>query len=260
MEIYQINDHTDSYFTPHPKLFDLPSKLLVIGKSLLSGKSSLVINLLARPEFYKDLIKPEHIYIVSPTLHQEKWQKLINYLGIPPENLYNSYDPTEIQDLYDMVKEDFEEMKAAGERPPQRVVIFDDLGFSGIFSSSKAHNEDNVIDSIVLNGRHVLFSIWVIAQKYTQLSKTIRENATALVIYEASNSQWEQVADDHAKTKKKIFIEAAMEATKEPHNFMFINYSKPHRFYHNFTEPILNHKIPLPKQFQKEKEKEKESN
>lgn len=249
MEILQINDSTDSYFTPHPKLFDLPSKLLVIGKSLLSGKSSLVINLLARSEFYKDLIKPEHIYIVSPTLHQEKWQKLINYLDIPPENLYDSYDPTEIQTLYDMVKEEFEEMKAQGERPPQRVVIFDDLAFSGLFSSSSSH-KDNLIDALVCNGRHYLLSVWILAQKYTQLSTTIRENATALILYEATNKQWEQIADDHAKTKKKIFIEEAVKATKEKHHFMFINYSKPHRFYHNFTDEILHDSIPLPNRFQ----------
>lgn len=248
--VYAINDPTDSYFTPHEKLFDLPSKLLVIGKSLLSGKSSLIINLLARPEFYKDLIKPEYIYIVSPTLHQEKWQKLINHLDIPQENLYNSYNTDEMQDLYDMVKEEFEEMKAQGERPPQRVIIFDDLAFSGLFSSSSSH-KDNLIDAMVCNGRHYLLSVWILAQKYTQLGTVLRENATALIIYEATNKQLEQISDDHdSTTNRKEFIKQMKLATKEKHNFFFINYSKTPRFYHNFDKPIL---------FETKDENEKES-
>lgn len=234
--ILPIADPSDKYFVKH-ELFDLPAKCLIVGKSLLSGKTTITINLLAR--FYKDVIEPENIYIVSKTIHQVKWQKFIEYLDIPAENLYDSFDSGEITDLYNMIKEDFEEIRQQGETPPQRVIVFDDLAYSGMFSSATSHNASNIIDEIVLNGRHVLLSPFILCQKYTQLSTTIRENATALILYEATNKQWETIADDHATMDKKTFIKEAKKATANSHDFMFINYSKPHRFYHNFTDPIL---------------------
>ena len=64
-KILKIIDKTDKYHVKH-KLFDLPFRLLINGKSQLSGKTTLILNLLLNPEFgYDKLFKGENIFIVT---------------------------------------------------------------------------------------------------------------------------------------------------------------------------------------------------
>ena len=49
--ILKVRDKNDSYYTPLNRLFDLPFRLLINGKSQLSGKTSVIINLLLNPQF-----------------------------------------------------------------------------------------------------------------------------------------------------------------------------------------------------------------
>jgi len=65
-KILKVRDKNDSYYTPIERLFDLPMRLLINGKSQLSGKTTIILNLLLNPTFgYDKLFDGEHIYIVS---------------------------------------------------------------------------------------------------------------------------------------------------------------------------------------------------
>ena len=59
-----MKDNTDSYTIKKNKLFDLPMRLLLIGKSG-NGKSSFLGNLLLRKDMYRNDFKPENIYIFT---------------------------------------------------------------------------------------------------------------------------------------------------------------------------------------------------
>ena len=64
-KILKVRDKTDNYYTTVPNLFDLPFKLLINGKSQLSGKTTIILNLLLNPEFgYDKLFNGENIFIV----------------------------------------------------------------------------------------------------------------------------------------------------------------------------------------------------
>ena len=43
-QILKVNDHTDSYYTKKADIFDLPARILIVGKSFLSGKSTIILN------------------------------------------------------------------------------------------------------------------------------------------------------------------------------------------------------------------------
>ena len=75
------DDYTEA---PHPHLLRLPFSLLFIAPKG-SGKTTLLHNMLV---WYYPLF--DNIFIWSPTINIDvKWNKLIDKLEIPPENLFN---------------------------------------------------------------------------------------------------------------------------------------------------------------------------
>ena len=63
--ILKVKDDSDKFHKAMPT-FDIPFKLLINGKSQLSGKTTIVLNLLLNPQFgYADKFDGEDIYIIS---------------------------------------------------------------------------------------------------------------------------------------------------------------------------------------------------
>lgn len=241
-KISAINDHSNSHFVKHERFFDLPSRLLLCGPSQSSGKTTTVINLLAKPEFYGNYFDGNDIFLFCPTASQESWQMFINNKQIPKQNIKYEFDAYTIRNILDMLKEEFEMAKMSGEQPTQKLLLFDDLAFSGVFSSN-ATKKENLVNELFCNSRHYLVSVWVLGQHYAQFSPVLRNNATALIIWDATNKQWANVADDYDNTEnRKEFLKAMKNATKKPYNFVFINKLKRPRFYHMFETPILEEK------------------
>jgi len=44
-QILKVKDKTDKFYTEVPGLFDVPCRLLINGKSQLSGKTTIILNL-----------------------------------------------------------------------------------------------------------------------------------------------------------------------------------------------------------------------
>ena len=84
-KIYNVKDPNQSNRISKAGTFDLPMRVIICGKSLLSGKGVLLTNLLLRPwsdkddegmGFYKNDFEPDNIYIICPsTLVDHKWQR-----------------------------------------------------------------------------------------------------------------------------------------------------------------------------------------
>ena len=65
-KILKVRDKNDSYYTPVDRLFDLPFRLLINGKSQLSGKTSVILNLLLNPQFgYSNYFEGDNIWIIT---------------------------------------------------------------------------------------------------------------------------------------------------------------------------------------------------
>ena len=230
--ILPMKDSLSSYKVVKENLFDLPMKLVLVGKSELSGKSTVIGNLLLRPfadddldgkEFYKGDFKGENIYIVNPSIHLDtKFANIVQAKRIPAGNIYTSYDEEELTELYKRLEEQYEE-EAANGKIEQKLLVLDDVGFSGALKE-KMHG---VLAKCFSNGRHIALSTIVTAQKYSSVSTLLRENATGVILFECSAKQLELVAEDHAITSKKDFERMFREATRDKHTFMVVNYSNP---------------------------------
>ncbi len=85
-----MKDKTDKNTIIKNDIFNLPIRGLIIGASG-SGKSSILGNLLMLPDFYKNDFTD--YYIFSGSLQGDaKLKTIIDYLEIPKENLFDSFN------------------------------------------------------------------------------------------------------------------------------------------------------------------------
>ena len=199
MKIFKMKDKTDSFVINKKNIFDLPMRLLLIGKSG-NGKSSFLGNLLLRDDFYRKDFKPENIYIFSGSKGDVKIATIITELEIPEENLFYQYNDEEINILYEHLVENYKEHILNKEKPEHVLILFDDLSYTNKMKISK---KESALDKLFCNGRKWLISTIITAQKYSQLNTTSRENCSGMVLNNCSNKQIELIEADVNFTKSK---------------------------------------------------------
>jgi hypothetical protein len=229
LEIYKVIDKADSYYTKKDLIFDLPLRIGIIGASQRSGKSSIIVNLVCRDEFYNKDFKGENIYIISPSIENDlKLKKMIEVKDIPDHNLFTEYDEGVLEELYNMLAEDYKNSVESGEVPTNKLIIFDDMSYSGALKN-KTHG---IISKLFCNGRHILVSTLLTSQKYSDLLTTCRENLNGAILFSCSNKQLDLIEQDHNFLKnKKMFNDMFRDATKEKHSFFVVNYTNGEDLY-----------------------------
>jgi hypothetical protein len=214
-----------------PDLFDLPMRLIIVGKSQLSGKSTLISNLLLRPwsdddkngsQFYKNNFDGDNIFIVCPSFDLDVKMTMIQKgLEIPDSNIYREYDESELESWYNRIEESFKQDVADGKKPKHTLLVLDDCAFSGALKATL----NGVLSKIACNGRHILISMIVSAQKYTSISTIMRENCSGLICFESSAKQVDTLYEDHGNMSRKQFDKMFRDTTKDKHSFIVVNYS-----------------------------------
>mgnify|MGYP003645376119 FL=1 len=226
IQIYKMKDKNEKFHIKKGKMFDIPFRLLVVGKSQLSGKSNFVANLLLQEDsrLYRDNFDGSNIFIWSPSLKTDyKIKTIITELDIPKENLFTEFDENTIEAIYELTKDEFNEAVEEKEKPEAKLFIFDDMSSGGDLKSKT----NGIISKIFSNGRHILLSCILTAQKYTDILTSARENCSGAVFFSGTDRQLDSIADDHSVIDRKEFKKIYRKATEEPHSFMVVNYSNP---------------------------------
>lgn len=239
----KMKNSGDNHYTPKDRIFDLPFKILVIGRSQLSGKTTICANILLRDEWYNSDFKGENIYIVSPSTEVDvKMQTIVDEKDIPSSNIITSYDEEVLMALYDMIEQKFLEQKEAGGPIDNWLVFFDDMSFGGALKK-KQHG---AIAKLFCNGRHLNISTIITAQKYSDVATVCRENNTGCILFASTDKQLDLISDDHNYLEsKKDFRKMFKEATREKHSFIVVNYSNDvnERYLDSDFEPITHYKM-----------------
>jgi len=226
-DLLPMKDNTDRFKVAKKVVPSLPFRMLVTAKSG-GGKSSLLGNILLRDSWYGKDFDGDDIYIFSGSLKSDdKLQTIIEQKEIPEHNLFGGYDNEVGNQLYDMLVEEFIEFRKDHPRkkPPHYLIVFDDLSFSG---DLKHTGKDSFIERLAANSRKHNISFIILAQKYSQISNGVRENATAAFFGESTTRQEELIANDYAyRMKKAEFIKMMDSATDAPFSFLFINLGLP---------------------------------
>tara|TARA_R110000803_G_scaffold126219_2_gene193701 strand:- start:182 stop:931 length:750 start_codon:yes stop_codon:yes gene_type:complete len=223
-KLWKVRDASDKdYIHKDEKIPDAPCRALVLGRSQLSGKSSLIFNYLCRADLMKDYYEPENIYIVSQSLDTDpKLNTMIDFLEIPRSNTFGFYDEGLLERIYEEIREIYLEGKSR--KNPKVIhscVIIDDCSFGNNFTSKKS----GIVARMYQNGRHVCCSVWLSAQHYSDIPTAVRNNATAVYIFQMNRRQTDAIVEDHSYIDPKIFKKKFIETTADPHSFMFINYN-----------------------------------
>lgn len=229
-KILKVRDKNDTYYTPIERLFDIPFKILINGKSQLSGKTTIILNLLLNPVFgYDKLFDGDDIHIISNNKLDNKLSMMADKLDIPDDNR-QEFDEDYLEVLYNDIEEEFMESVAEGSKPKNKLIIYDDCGYSG---SLRSYNKGNIIDKMICNGRHLNLSQIYTSQRFSQCSTCLRTNLTGAIMFSTSMKELELIAEDFNYTEnKKQFIKMFRKETKEPRSFMVINFSnKPAEMY-----------------------------
>ena len=237
LEIKRMKDKGERHYSDKGDLFNLPMKLLVIGRSQLSGKTNFICSILLDddPRLYGDDFDGENIYLFSPSATTDhKLKVLIHNKEIPKSNIFKNMNEDIIEALYENIQEEYLEHDSEGKKAPNVLFIFDDMSFG-----KNIHN--SAIEKLFCNGRHLNISTIVSAQKYTQLPSVARENATGMVLFNSTDKQLELMSDDNNYFEnRKDFKSLFRKLTKEKHQFLVVNYSNSFDklYMNNNFEPV----------------------
>jgi hypothetical protein len=225
------DEKKDSKAKISKEIWNLPMRIAICGKSLISGKTYAIINLLGRPfndddlfgqMFYRKEFKSENIYLVCKTASLDKsWRKFIEMRKIPESNISTEYDEDRLVNFYFLAMKNFIDLEDRGEEPPHIMIIFDDMSFDGSLKK-KLHG---AISFFFCNGRHIRISVIVTSQKYTDLLTTCRENMNGAILFGCTPKQRDIIAEDcnHLDNKRDFNYMFNM-CTKKKHHFLAIRY------------------------------------
>lgn len=203
----------------------LPTKIAIIGKSALSGKSTLVSNLINRPEFYGNDFKGENIYLVSGSItSDEKIKNIIKFKKIPEDNIFSFLNDDVLEVIMATIKDKYEDAIDDDKKPPHSLVVFDDIAYSKAISK-RVGNE--ALSQLFCNYRHLLTSMIVTAQKATQLARVIRVNTIMFMVFSQPLNELESIMGDTCYIEKRQFRKLFMENTKNKHDVFIINLDAP---------------------------------
>lgn len=219
-------DICDTHVIEKKLLPSLPFRFLCIGRSG-SGKSNILSCLCALPDWYGDDFDGENIYIFTGSPGDDKMSKLINYKEIPDGNVRNDWFDTEVSDVYDEIVKDWKDAVEDKKKPNNVLFVVDDLFFSNKFANSA--KKDSMMSKVFQNGRKYSISIIILAQKYSSISSSLRENANAMITFGATNKQLDLMEGDwNYLPSSRDFHKVFRDATNgSKHDWLFVNIDLP---------------------------------
>ena len=226
LSIKPVIDKKDSYYSDMGNLPHLPFKVLCVGKSHLSGKTTIAVNFFAR--LYDSHFEGKNMYIISKSIGiDNKIDNLIKVKEIPSLNLYKSYDDKMLGKLYDMLESQYKLFVTKGEKPPNLLFYFDDVSYDG--SLKRRGGNGGIYNKIFMNGRHINASCFSCIQAYTDALLNARRNLTALIFFNVSDKDLDLILDEHLfLSNRKEFKKRIRKSLKNSkHNFICVNYSQP---------------------------------
>ena len=189
-----------------------PFRLLIAGRSH-SGKTTLLMNLILKDQYYKGFF--HEVYLYCPTYHSFQWSRV----KLKKKNVFKTYtDDTLKRILITNIR-----------RKKRILIIFSDCGAEGI--KHPGHYR-NVLDEAQMNARHYGASFIFEAQNLASLSTPTRHNADGIAVYETTNSgEIDELYRQYGSGNREGFRKVLETATTENYSFLFIHRQGPKQYY-----------------------------
>ena len=219
-KIKVMKDKSDNLTVDKERIFSLPLRVLLIAKTG-QGKSNIIGNFF-RSDFYGNDYSGDDIFLISPMINDHKLETLCEFKEIPDDNVITEYDEDIINAIYDSCCEEFSEREAAGKKPHNKILIFDDVSWSGNLRKGKF----NVINRIFCNGRKHNISCILTSQFYSHILPSCRANCSGVILGDMSEKQLKIVSEEnnYLDTEKE-FKQLFRKTVSNKHDYFIINYS-----------------------------------
>jgi hypothetical protein len=149
---------------------------------------------------------------------------------------FMEFSEANLEAVYEEVEERALEAISEGKRPPNSLIVIDDVAFSGGLKESE---RKGTLSRIFCNGRHINLSVIVTAQKHSQLSTTMRSNASGAILFNNSMNEVEAMAQDfNYLDSKKEFVKLFREATKGRNQFLVVNFTEDAIYQNSEFKPL----------------------
>ena len=227
----QVAKH-DQWETAQPKLGEgilppTPARVIVTGP-IGSGKTQLVVDILTR--LYSGAF--ERIYVFSPSVHLDSvWTVVKAYvrdtMGVPDDEewFFDSWDEDKLSEILTTQRSVIKHQKQekVGKRLFGIAVVVDDFADSPAVMASRS--DGNALNTLLVRGRHMMISTFILTQKLRLAGSILRVNAQAMVVFRLRNRlELDAIVEElSAVYDKKILMEMYQLATAEPYSFWYIN-------------------------------------
>jgi len=220
-KIQRLKDKSDSNVIDKGLIDNIPFRCLLCGASGL-GKTNFLANMILKNEWYGSNFFGDDVFVFSPLKNDNKMNTIISQKEIPESNIFTEFDEDILKEIYDLSVREFEERTNAKKRIYNKLIILDDLSYSGVLRAKQMGQ----INRVFCNGRKHNISIIITSQKYTQISPVQRSNFTSAVLYNTANSQVEAIEQDvnFLKTRKS-FKTLFRNEILEKRDFLYVCFS-----------------------------------
>lgn len=209
--------------SPHPFV------ALMNGRSG-SGKTTVMSNLLFNPLYFGPTEREpkgyfDNIFLYATTVKTDDYfQKLIDVLSIPEENIREDPKPSDIQKILADKKNLIQnEHDGHVQYAPKDLIIMDD-----IISKQRFLKSDQILQ-IFAALRHYGTSVFVCSQSFTKIPRACRMQASLIVYFQGTTSELDIICDEYDPqgTNRKKFRAMIAQATNKKHSFLMINTKAP---------------------------------
>lgn len=224
-----------------PRIPQHPFRIILVAPSG-TGKTTILVNFVLRPEFYFDYFN--EIYIISPSIYTDyKWKPVRD--TFPEEDkhkfLFESFDSTVIARIVENQRTIIRELDGEKDLAPRILLIFDDILAERLFRT----NSTGPLEDLFARGRQLNISIIVSSQFYKEISTRARDNPTNIVLMNIGRNKNEltKISEELSgpiSDKQFNALWKWMMDPNNPHDFMhiWVEYHQPDmRFRHRFSDP-----------------------
>ena len=198
-----------------------------------SGKTSIALSMLQSKSIFRKVFTKILVCMPATSIASLKKNPFKN---LPPGQIFNELTLDSLQSMSDMAKKEAEEKKPGGEKG-RTLMIFDDVQ-----AAMKVPAIERLLVHCNNNRRHRRTCIWICAQNYIKIPKSLRQGLTDMFLFSISKCDLASLHSELLEIPEATFEKIAAMFKKyrsEPHHaHSFLYWNASQRFFLDFDEVV----------------------
>ena len=219
--------------TPKPLHEWLPSLHLMLTAPTGSGKTVLLLNLIARKAFpYRKYYQT--IQVHSPTIETDPSWQLLRTKREERRGQYELYDHLDAEAILSLVDYNNMMIKYKGKHKVRHsLIVLDDL------AGMMKHKSNEFLSALLMRLRHANVHLWLTTQSYRAIPRAMRLQFLYHVIFRVSPQELDVIGTElNGSLDEDVFRSLHRTAVEaKPYNFLYADVRRQ-KYYSGFTDEL----------------------